>query len=326
MKTDTFDTDLKWIAENDIEFDVNSKNNIPTSWNEIVSEQNNIKRLEKESTSLKEQLYEYKNKNNHLQCDYTKLQKENQQLYEDIETMKNLVDDLKLWSKEKSNRIKELLFEQKGFIRKNRKYYDVLEEKLSLQTNLESKEVQCVKLENANKKLILENSQLAERVAKLENQVKEKTTTIDAMAHKLIDLKNKAKKATLYLCKYSVKRVYRFYSNQDAVLYVMKEREETGGSRTLTIDTGGKITDHMAETVLSVLNVPGSTSRFTISYKNGSSDTFETPLRDEVVNGVQYCLFTMDENIDLDDENVLILEQQRLSSPSSGKINMDQKK
>lgn len=310
---------MKWIEENDIDFDMDKKNVAPT-WNQIISEQDTISEYEKENSLLKEQIYQMDIKNKHLISDYNRIFNKNKEMQSDIVSMNKMLHDLKESAEKKSERIKELLLQQKEQIQKNKKYYNVLEEKINLQTSLESKEMQCNKLESTNKKLSEENKLLLTKIAKLEKSVKEKSGTIDAMANKLIDLKNKAKKATLYLCKYSVKRVNRFYSNQDAIIYVMKEREETGGSRTVTIDINGKITEHLVESIVSITNVPGSTSRFIIAYKSGSSDTFETPLRDEVVTGIQNCLFSAEEDIDVDDESVLIMAQKGLSYPSSGKI------
>jgi len=149
-------------------------------------------------------------------------------------------------------------------------------------------------------------SALQETIRAKEVEVGQKDLMMQKMAEKLMQLKLQLQAIVPHLCKFSVSTVVRFGKPLVVSIGVLKP---TNAQRTreLEIVTSGKRVTHPSSSVASI--APSSstkdTDRFTVTYRNGNSDVFESTRREEVLKVLNECLFS--QNSDHDDTTIILM-------------------
>lgn len=132
-------------------------------------------------------------------------------------------------------------------------------------------------------------------------EMSSKDEMMTKMADKLVQLKLQLQAIVPHLCKFSVSTVGRFTKTVIVSIGVLKPQAGTGAaqlsassshhSRELEIVTSGKRVTHPASTVVSIAPSATHPERFAVTYRNGNTDTFDSPKRAEVVASLNLNLF-----------------------------------
>lgn len=134
-----------------------------------------------------------------------------------------------------------------------------------------------------------------------EAEISTKDEMMAKMAEKLVQLKLQLQAIVPHLCKFSVSTTGRFSKSVVVSIGVLKPLASTSAaqltpssshhSRELEIVTSGKRITHPASFVVSIAPLATHKERFSVTYRNGNTDTFETPKRDEIVASLNANLF-----------------------------------
>mmetsp|Transcript_28575 Transcript_28575/g.31744 ORF Transcript_28575/g.31744 Transcript_28575/m.31744 type:complete len:434 (-) Transcript_28575:79-1380(-) len=168
----------------------------------------------------------------------------------------------------------------------DQRYKLVCNEKLQLEVDKVTWGSKYTMINEEKNKLAALCREKDETIQGLESLIESKDDTIEKMARKLLNLKNRIDNVEVQMCKFFVKKVYKFfYTNTDATLVVSKA--PTTAVYSLDIFTNGKRTTHPFDTIQSILKHTDSTTRFTIQYTDaGHTDVFESAIREEVLNAL----------------------------------------
>jgi len=102
------------------------------------------------------------------------------------------------------------------------------------------------------------------------------------MALKLLDYQTKVSSVELQLRKFQVKRIYKLYPNVDAEIVLTKNPANSMYS--LDVVERGR---HYSRPLKQAQLVSGMENRFTVTYADGTFDTFESELYNEIVATIQ---------------------------------------
>jgi hypothetical protein len=173
--------------------------------------------------------------------------------------------------------------------------------RLSLQVDLDvaqrSHQV-TIESEEAIKKQV---DQLMAQLKSKEADVSSKDAMMAKMAEKLMDLKLQLQIMVPHLCKFSVSTVVRFGKPVVVSIGVLKPNATKNQPRELEIVIAGKRSTHPASSVLAIVAATSHNERFTINYKNGNTDTFDSTRREEVVKELNLKLFSTTDDSELMD-------------------------
>eukprot|EP00029_Vermamoeba_vermiformis_P009631 TRINITY_DN4872_c0_g1_i1.p1 TRINITY_DN4872_c0_g1~~TRINITY_DN4872_c0_g1_i1.p1 ORF type:complete len:490 (+),score=95.70 TRINITY_DN4872_c0_g1_i1:50-1519(+) len=167
----------------------------------------------------------------------------------------------------------------------DRKYTLVCEEKVALEVELETWKRKHNRLNTDHQRLEMDLQQREYEVAKMTKDLQEKELTLSKMAMKLISLKQKIDSVESVLCKYFVKKLYKVFPSDDAQLSMTRNPSTQVVS--LDILVNGKKVSHSLDAIQSVTIYPKSETRFSITYKDGQMDVFESTARDEILRQLQ---------------------------------------
>eukprot|EP01130_Rhizamoeba_saxonica_P004054 TRINITY_DN1673_c0_g1_i1.p1 TRINITY_DN1673_c0_g1~~TRINITY_DN1673_c0_g1_i1.p1 ORF type:complete len:400 (+),score=90.70 TRINITY_DN1673_c0_g1_i1:31-1230(+) len=164
----------------------------------------------------------------------------------------------------------------------------------SLQQNVNLK----VQLEVVQRELntaIDNNSNMNNVVATINNDIEQlteelasKEETIDKMASKLVKFKSRIEEMESDLLRFYVKKVYKFYPDAEAQIII---RQVPNGQIYMDVVVSGKRTSYPIESIEKI--TPVSRSRFTVTYRDNSSDTFYSMVRDDLIVSInEYIIGT----------------------------------
>jgi predicted nucleic acid-binding Zn-ribbon protein len=184
-----------------------------------------------------------------------------------------------------STKITQLQQDKNEAKKLDRKYSLVCEEKVSLEVDLETWKRKYNRLNTDHQRLEIDLQQREYEVAKMTKDLQEKELTLSKMAMKLISLKQKIDSVESVLCKYFVKKLYKVFPSDDAQLSMTRNPSTQVVS--LDILVNGKKVSHSLDSIQSVTIYPKSETRFSVTYKDGQMDVFESTARDEILRQLQ---------------------------------------
>jgi hypothetical protein len=174
--------------------------------------------------------------------------------------------------------LKTEIFEAKKL---DTKYTLALEEKLQMEVELELWKRKYFKAEDQLKILQQIVRDRDDEIERLSKQLEEKESTITKLASKLISLKQQLDSIEITLCKYVVKKLHKVFSNIDAHLLIVQQHG-TGEIR-LDIIANGRRVSHPFSQIQNINSSSKNDCRFSITYKDGQTDIFESPTRDDIL-------------------------------------------
>lgn len=249
--------------------------------NESLKGINRLDILLKENKELKENIEKITASYKLLSHNYSQLSNVNSKLIKDIEALSQIIKELKEHLISKDEMIKSLLLEKKESLIKNDRFYFILEEKITLQNQLDEREQFCEEKNNQILAIDKENREFEEKIKETEVKLGELDIMMNKMAYELYDMKKQIMND--YTHEFNVYRINMSSSNKEECTIGVKIH---GKDKILHVGTSDKIYRYIDDKVSSVETLE-SINQFIVKYENGSFDTFESAQRDEIVECIK---------------------------------------
>lgn len=228
------------------------------------------------NNELKENIEKINASYKELSYNYCKLSEVNSDLIKQIEALSQIIEELKAQLRVKNEMIKSLLLEKKESLKKNDRYYYILEEKITLLNQLDEREHFCEEKKNQTLELEHENIELEERIKDAEAKLNELDISMNKMAYELYDMKKQIMHD--YTHEFNVHIIDNSSKKEECTIGIKK----IGKHKILHVGASDKIFRYSDDKVKSVEPLD-SPNQFIVKYENGSYDTFESNQRDEII-------------------------------------------